>query len=149
MKLYTTIFVLMFILLNPTITLASWIQLSPEELVEKSKLAVIGEYIGTTRVSAQGEGKNIIVGVIKVETFLYGTIRDDFVLIAIRNADSPFISSTINFKKGQRGLWLLPLYSPHDTALYSANHPQQFTPLSDVKTINQLKKLVAEQKQKN
>jgi hypothetical protein len=145
MKLNRMIIVLMSILLSPSLAFASWVKLSPEELVGQSKLAVIGEFIGTTRVAAQKAGTNIIVGVIKVETVLDGSVRDDFLLIAIRKVGSPLISSTINVNKGQKGLWLLNKYSPDNTALYSANHPQQFTPSSDVKTINLLKKLIAEQ----
>jgi len=146
MKLNKMIIVLVYILLSPSLVLASWVKLSPEELVGQSKLAVIGEFIGTTRVAAQKTGTNIIVGIIKIETVLDGSVHDDFLLIAIRNADSPLISSTIGFKKGQRGLWLLKQYSPDNTLLYSASHPQQFTLSSDVKTIIHLTNLVAEKK---
>jgi len=140
------IIVLMCFLLSPSIALASWIKLSPEELVAQSKLAVIGEFIGTTRVAAQETGKQLIVGIIKVETVLDGYFQDDFLLIAIRKVEAPRISSTIKFKKGQKGLWLFTQYYPDNTALYSASHPQQFTLSSDIDTISDLKSLLAKQK---
>lgn len=149
MKLNKMIIVLLSIVLTPSIALASWIKLSPEELVGQSKFAVIGEFIGTTRISTQLANKILIVGVIKVESVLAGPVQDDFVLIAIRRAGAPLVSSTINFKKGQTGLWLLKQYSPDNTALYSAHHPQQFTPSSDTDTINHLKKLWAQLKKDN
>ncbi|NQZ89449.1 MAG: hypothetical protein HRT54_17880 [Colwellia sp.] len=149
MKLNKMIIVLLSILLTPAIALASWVKLSPEELVGQSKLAVIGEFIGTTRIATIDSGKNLIVGVIKVETVLAGAIQDDFLLIAIRRAGVPLVSSTIDFKKGQTGLWLLKQYSADNTALYSASHPQQFTSSSDTDTINHLKKTLAQLKKYN
>jgi hypothetical protein len=144
MKLNIKVFLLVSILLNSSIAFASWVKLSPEELVEQSKLAVIGEFIGTTRIATQEAGKNLIVGVINVETVLDGSVQDDIILIAIRTSGAPLISTTINYKKGQNGLWLLKHYSPDNTTLYSASHPQRFTPSSDVDTFNLLKNLVAE-----
>ena len=147
MKLNKMIIVLLSILLSPSIALASWVKLSPEQLVGQSKLAVIGEFIGTTSIAAQEKGKTLIVGVIKVETVLDGSVQDDLLLIAIPNAGAPLVSSTILFRKGQTGLWLLTQHSPNNAALYSASHPQQFTPSSDSDTINHLKKLLAQLKQ--
>jgi len=136
----------MYFSFNPSIALASWVQLSPEELVAQSKLSVVGEFIGTTRVATQESGKELIVGIIKIQKVLSGSIRDDFLLIAIRKADVPQISSTIRFKKGQKGLWLLTRYSADNKTLYSASHPQQFTQSTDKETIKHLINLVTKHK---
>ncbi|TWX59567.1 hypothetical protein [Colwellia hornerae] len=149
MKINSIIILLVVIWLSPSFAFASWIKLSPEELIEQSKLAVIGEFIGTTRLMTQKTGKNLIAGIIKVDDFLDGSVSDDFLLIVIGHEGDGLISTTINFKKGQKGLWLLQLYSPDNPVLYSASQPQQFTPSSDLATINELKNLLIEHKEHN
>jgi len=146
MKHHKVIIVLLSILLSPSIALAAWAKLSPEELVGQAQLAIVGEFIGTTRITTQETGKNLIVGIIKIEIVLDGSVQDDFLLIAIRNVGAPSISTTINFRPGQKGLWLLKQYSSTNTTLYNANHPQQFTPYNDIKTLEHLKSLITKQK---
>jgi hypothetical protein len=128
-------------LLTPSIAFASWVKLSPKELVEQTQVAVIGEFLGTTRIATSMKGKSLVVGIIKVKDDLGISVQYDFLLIAIRYVSAPLISTNIDFKKGQKGLWLLKQHSPDNALLYSASHPQQFVPFSDVSTMNHLKDL--------
>lgn len=134
--------------LSTSSTLGSWIKLSPKQLVTQSNLAVIGEYIGTTRIKSFPAGNELIVGVIKVNNILKGSVQDELILIAIRNAKGALMASTTSFKKGQKGLWLLTQYSPDNAVLYSANHPQQFIPSSNIDAMSVMKKLLIKQKGK-
>jgi hypothetical protein len=129
-----------------SIASASWAKLSSEALIEQTNVAVVGEFIGTTRISSQEVGKELIVGVIKIESVLVGSIQDDLLLIVIRKAGYPLSSSIINFNKGEKGLWLLKQYSSANSLLYSVNHPQQFIASGDVARINHFKSLLLENK---
>lgn len=139
-------FLLFSIILTPSVTLASWVKLSPEELIEQTQVAVIGEFIGTTRIVTDVKDESLIVGIIKVKELLGRSVQDDFLLFAIRYEGAPLISTTISFNKGQKGLWLLKQHSPNNTVLFSVSHPQQFIPFNDTKSISHLKKLLFNKK---
>ena len=130
-------------LLPPSfLVFSSWVKLTEKELIELTNVAVIGELIGSTTISNNETQDGLIVGIIKVEKILSGPFSDDFLLFVIQRSGIARISSTVNFKKGQKGLWLLKQYGPTTPFLFSANHPQQFISSSDINKINHLKSMI-------
>ena len=133
-------------LLLSSITHASWVKLSSEELIQQTKLAVIGEFIGSTSIVIKADKIEFSAGIIKVEKVENGITNDEFLLIVLRRKGAPRISTDINYSKGQKGLWLLTNYSQDNPTLYSAGHPQRFVSYKNSETLHQLKKLLAKHK---
>lgn len=104
--------------------MAMWASLSDDELIRKSDLIVLGEWLGHSILNT-GHSSDLTVGVIAISEVLKGPSTSTVALVSIPAATAPRSSSDLVYRQGDRGLWLLRL-RPNSTGIYLADHPQRF-----------------------
>ena len=120
---------------------AMWAGLSDEELVRSSDLIVVGEWQGQTPF-ASASAQEIEIGVITIQEVLKGVGKPAFALVALPAASLPRSSTDPDYRRGDRGLWLLRA-RPGSKGLYVIDHPQRFVPAADGEArIRQLRRLI-------
>ncbi len=116
---------------------------SETELIEKSDLIVVGTLIGTSVLKGSPAGREMYLGVIKVDEMLKGGTELTVVLLSLPAPGKPISSSDIHFSVGQTGLWFLRLSGSGEAGLYLADHPQRFNRIPGAEeTIRSVKKLL-------
>ena len=102
-----------------------WINPPPEELAEQSDLVVVGEFIGRDRLRLSADGRELIVGAIRVESVFKGDPERTIVLLMLPppRPGGLVSSADVVIEDGQRGLWYLRL---REDGLYTADEPYRF-----------------------
>ena len=138
--------------------LFAWVSASPlqamfapytdRELIEKSDVIVLGEFIGQTEVRVGGAAEPLSLGVIAVREMLKGNPQEKIVLIAVPSPSKPISGSDIVFRPKQEGLWLVTSRPGGPSGIYVADHPQRFVPSGrDQSKIDALRKALRSGKQ--
>lgn len=119
-----------------------WAGLGDEELVRSSDLIVMGEWQGqTTLASSPGAAQEI--GVIVISEVHKGAGNPAFALVALPASKAPRSSNDPDYRRGDRGLWLLRA-RPDSRGLYLVDHPQRFVSVVGGESrIRQLRRLIA------
>ncbi len=134
---------LMLAVLMPTQGVAMFAQMSDEELVRRSDLVVVGEWIGQSRVQLAAGGGPLELGAVTITEVLKGVPGQTLALVATVAGDAPRSSSDMAYRRGDRGLWLLRLRQG-STGIYLADHPQRFIPdAGGAARIEALRKIMA------
>lgn len=108
-----------------------WAQMSDEELLARSDLVVMGEWVGQSEALTLGGALRVELGAIAIAEVLKGQKGPDGPTVAlVRVAPSAALasSSDLIYRRGQHGLWLLRLDPGGSTGIYLADHPQRFVP---------------------
>lgn len=117
------------------------------ELIEKSDVIVVGEFLGQTEVRFGSAGEPLSIGVIAVREVLKGKPQEKVLLIAVPSPTKPVSGSDIVFRPKQEGLWLVAARPGGPTGVYFADHPQRFVPSgSDKSKVDALRKLLSDGK---
>jgi hypothetical protein len=121
---------------------AMWAGLGDEELVRSSDLIVMGEWQGQTTLSS-APAVELETGVIIISEVLKGVGNPAFALVALPANKALRSSSDPDYRRGDRGLWLLRA-RPNSKGLYLVDHPQRFVPaVGGENRIRQLRRLIA------
>ena len=111
-----------------------WAQMSDEELLTRSDLIVMGEWVGQSEPLTLGGTVRVELGAIAIAEVLKGpkgvnaTSAPTVALVRVAPAAAPASSSDLACRRGQRGLWLLRLDPGGSSGIYLADHPQRFVP---------------------
>ena len=105
-----------------------WVQLSDDELIQRSDLVVLGAWVGQTEVSLSAAAGSLALGVIAITEVLKGPPAQGIALVVVPSRDAPRSSSDIAYRSGDRGLWLLRQRPGAESGLYLADNPQRFVP---------------------
>jgi hypothetical protein len=111
----TLVLVLVFLCLGASLASGYWAPLSPEELLAKSELIVLGEL---TASDVEGD-----FGVIRVDEVLKGDSLDS---VPLGGRSALVHSAMVTYKVGQKGLWFLRRAQVPANPVYLADHPQRF-----------------------
>lgn len=126
---------------------AMWASMTDEELVQKSSLIVMGEWVGQTAWVPAGSALNaprMEIGAIAVQKVLKGEPATTLVLVSAVAPHAPRSSSDLIYKRGDLGLWLLTQGPGADAGIYRADHPQRFvSQASGAARIEKLRQLIA------
>lgn len=125
-----------------------WAPMSNDELVRSSDLIVFGQWMGQTALEVPAAGGTapiaVAFGVIAVEQVYKGQAGLGPVLVATRSPTALRSSDEINYRAGQRGLWLLRRkpgdLSTGSAGLFLADHPQRFVAAGDSARLAEIKK---------
>lgn len=121
---------------------AMWAGLGDEELVRSSDLIVMGEWQGQTTLSV-APAVELEAGIIIISEVLKGGGNPAFALVALPASKAPRSSNDPDYRRGDRGLWLLRA-RPDSKGLYLIDHPQRFVPVAGGESrIRQLRRLIA------
>lgn len=104
-------------------------RLSDEELIIRSELIVMGEWMGQSAVGATALGESaprLDLGVVAISEVLKGSAVQTVALVATPSAGAARKSSDLPHKRGERGLWLLRAKVGAPVGIYLADHPQRF-----------------------
>ena len=108
---------------------AMWARMSDAELIEKSQLIVVGEWIGQSPLRLGQEGAAMELAVIAVSEVLRGPQSSSVAFVAVPGSEQPVSSSDLRFKRGDSGVWFLRLRrSGEPNGPYVVDHPQRFLP---------------------
>ncbi len=113
----------------PRYSLAMFAHLSDEELISRSELIVVGEWMGQATVGATALGESaprLDLGVVAISEVLKGPAVQTVALVATPSASAARKSSDLPHKRGERGLWLLRAKPDAPVGIYLADHPQRF-----------------------
>jgi len=105
-------------------------QMSDEELIRRSDLIILGEWVGQTPLQIAGTAENLVLGAIVISEVVKGPSANSIALIAIAPAAAPRSGDDLSYRRGNRGMWLLR-QRPGSTGLYLADHPQRFVSAHD------------------
>lgn len=97
-----------------------------DELIQRSDLIVIGEWVGQSGLQWPGTAGRIEIGAISISEVLKGPASAALALVATPAPDGPRTGSDIIHRRGDRGLWLLRVRPGAEAGLYLADHPQRF-----------------------
>lgn len=100
-------------------------QMSDEELIRRSDLVVIGEWVGQSPLQLAGTNEKLVLGAIAISEIVKGPPGSSLALVAINPADAPRSGDDLAYQRGDRGMWLLR-QRPGSTGIYLADHPQRF-----------------------
>ena len=103
-----------------------WAQMSDEELLNRSDLIAMGEWVGQSAVVIPANAGRFELGAIAITVVLKGASGQSLALVQTVAADAPRSSSDLVHLRGQRGLWLLRLLPGGASGIYLADHPQRF-----------------------
>ena len=121
--------------------LAMWMKMSDDELLQRSDLIVIGTWLGREPAAAGASAPN--VAAVAVSEVLKGPATTTRALVVMPAAEAPRSSTDIHRRAGDRGLWLLRKHPGGVAALYLADHPQRFVPMTtEAGRIDVLRKLL-------
>ena len=115
------------------ILLMQFARYSDADLIERSEVVVVAEFLGPTQVTPAPGSPAVTYGVLKVQEVLKGAVPASRNLLLIeQSSPGGFISSSdITYRAGQTGLWFLRVRNPGDVGPYLADHPQRFVPTTD------------------
>ena len=104
---------------------------SDADLIERSEVVVVAEFIGHTQVTL-APGRNATYGVLKIQEVLKGPVPASRNVLLLEQGTNGLISSSdITYRIGQSGLWFLRVRNSGDVGPYLADHPQRFVPTTD------------------
>lgn len=110
----------------PGLVTAMFAKMSDEELIRRSDLIVIGEWVGQSSLQIGSDSAPMEIGAIAISEVLKGSPGQTLALLAITPAGAPRSGDAISYRRGDKGMWLL---RHHGTkGLYLADHPQRFIP---------------------
>lgn len=98
------------------------------ELIDRSDVVVLGEYLGQTEVRLGGDAGALTIGVVAVREVLKGNPQEKILLIAVPSPAKPISGSDVVFRPKQSGLWLVAARPSGPTGVFVADHPQRFVP---------------------
>lgn len=107
---------------------AMWARMTDSELIQRSDLIVVGEWIGEAQIAIPAQQLKLDVGVVAVKEVLKGDKRQTVALVAVPGRERLVSSSDIVYRQGQRGMWFLRLRSAGEAGIYLADDPQRFLP---------------------
>lgn len=127
--------------------LAMWAKLSDEDLIHRSALIVLGEWVGESSLSTNQGGPEIRVGAIAVQQVLRDSTSSpstrSLALLNLGPAGVPLASDSLTFLRGNRGLWLLRVDTHDPRGLFRCDHPQRFVSSDkDPSTLDRLRRLL-------
>lgn len=132
---------LLWLVTVPIYGVAMFAQMSDEELIRRSDLIVVGEWVGQSPLRLPGSSQTLSVGAIRVTEVLKGPKEQGVALVITNSPDAPRSNSDMRYQRGDRGLWLLRA-NPDGSGLYFADHPQRYQAEDSaderVKTLRQL-----------
>jgi hypothetical protein len=102
-----------------------WAAMSDDELIQRSDLIVIGEWLGQASVTLPGAAAAVELGVVAVAETWKGSGERSVVHVLAVPAQAPRSGSDLRFQRGDRGLWLLREQAG-GRGLFLADHPQRF-----------------------
>ena len=118
--------------LAPTLGGAMFAKMSDEELIRRSDLIVIGEWVGQSSLRLANSSESMEVGAISISEVLKGSPGQSLVLVAIRASGAPRSGAEFSYRRGDKGLWLLRQHQESGAnGIYLADHPQRFVPDTD------------------
>ncbi len=124
----------LFCLALATITpsaLAMFMGVTEQQLLAQSSVVVVGELMGRAEIATADGAAPINLGVIRVERMLKGDPDTTILFLALpRRGPMPRLSTDIDYRDGQRGLWFLHLRDPAQSGVFLADHPQRFVPIN-------------------
>jgi hypothetical protein len=118
-------------------------RLSDEQLVSRSDLIVVGEWLGQSAVGAAALGDSaarLDLGAVAIAEVLKGPAAQTIALVATPAADAARSGSDLAYKRGARGLWLLRAKPGAPAGIYLADHQQRFE--VDAARIEALRRLI-------
>lgn len=126
--------------------MAMFARFTDAELLQGSDLIALGEWVGQASSSA---GSGFDVGTLRITELLRGPAGLQQAQVLVRAPGGPRTGNEINFRPGDRGLWLLRLQPgsggasspPGSAPRYLADHPQRFE--RDTQRIEALRRLLA------
>lgn len=113
----------------PRSPLAMFVRLSDADLISRSDLIVLGEWMGQSAVGATALGDSaarLDLGAVAVSDVLKGPAGQTVVFVATPSAEAARTGSDQRHRRGERGLWLLRAMPGAPTGIYLADHPQRF-----------------------
>lgn len=119
-----------------------WAQYSDSDLIAASPLIVLAEFVGETNLTTGSAEHLTYVGVLRVTGVLKGDKTTTVVLIKLPAPDQPQSSDTIQYARGQSGLWFLYYTPGKHTGLLRADHPQRFVPAAATTRIDSFRRLL-------
>jgi len=124
------------------IVLMQFARYSDAELIERSEVVVVAEFLGQTQMTPAPGRSPVTYGILKVQEVLKGAVPASRNLLLIEQSSPGGLisSSDIAYRAGQTGLWFLRVRNAGDVGPYLADHPQRFVPTSD-KNFDSLKAL--------
>ena len=134
--------VILAALVNSTTSQAIWKDVTSEEMIEQSIIILQGALIGTARLSLEDKSEILNLGIIQISEVLKGKNEKGVALIVIRSENKSVASTQLKFVIGQKGIWILDLYSTPENDLYVVNHPQKFIPSKEKEKIRKIKYLL-------
>lgn len=115
--------------LAPTLGGAMFAKMSDEELIRRSDLIVIGEWVGQSSLRLANSSESMEVGAISISEVLKGSPDQSLALVAVRASSAPRSGAEISYRRGDKGLWLLRQHQDSGAnGIYLADHPQRFIP---------------------
>jgi len=113
----------------PGLVTAMFAKMSDEELIRRSDLIVIGEWLGQSSLRIGSDSAPMEIGAIAISEVLKGSPGRTLALLAITPAGAPRLGDAISYRRGDKGMWLLRHQPEAGTkGLYLADHPQRFIP---------------------
>ena len=107
-----------------------WAKMSDAELLLESDLIVVGTWQGLAPASKGSAAAMPNIGVVAVSEVLKGPAKTTRALVVVPAPDAPRSSSDIQYRIGDKGLWLLRRRPGELADLYLADHPQRFVPVA-------------------
>jgi hypothetical protein len=127
----------------PGLSHAMFARFSDDELISRSELIVVGEWLGQSAVGAAALGEStprLDLGAIAIAEVLKGPATQTVALVATTAANTARSGSDVAHKRGERGLWLLRAKPGAPAGIYLADHPQRFE--ADAARIEALRRLL-------
>jgi len=103
-------------------------QMSDEELIRRSDLIVVGEWVGQSGVVVSETAGPLELGAISIAEVLKGAPGQSLALVATVAPGAPRTGDDVTYRRGDKGVWLLRLRQGSAKGIYLADHPQRFIP---------------------
>jgi hypothetical protein len=113
----------------PRVSLAMFARYSDEELISRSDLIVMGEWMGQAAVGRAALGGSAPfqdLGAVTITEVLKGSTAQTVALVATPSTNGLRTGSDIRHKRGDTGMWLLRAKPSAPIGIYLADHPQRF-----------------------
>lgn len=109
----------------PAATHASFLKLSPGELLARSQLVATGQLLGITPLRVSGDGETLRVGILRLERVFRGPEQRTTLIVLPPEEPKVVSSDRVDYSVGASGLWYLRRYRDDSRGLYLADHPQR------------------------
>jgi hypothetical protein len=100
--------------------------MSDDELIQRSDLIVIGEWVGQSSLQWSNTTARIELGAVSIGEVLKGPAGLTLALVAAPLSGGPRSGADVIYRRGDRGLWLLRARPGMNSGVYLADHPQRF-----------------------